>query len=212
MMRVIVSPAVLPPEALTELKDWLGITSTVNDDELARLLAVACDICADFTGMLPLACGCEETLMLPAEMPGADLPPGVPPLVAGAGGWPWTATRRDVAGWQMLTSRPVLSVSGVAALAADGTRSALAAGAYVVRIDADGGCGVKLAAPAARQRHVVAFRAGMAASWGGLPGPIRQGIVCLAGTLFQSSAQQGGASPPASVTALWLPWRRVRIA
>ena len=65
MMRVIVSPAALPADALQELKDWLGVASSVNDGELARLLATATDICADFIGLLPLACGCEEMLPLP---------------------------------------------------------------------------------------------------------------------------------------------------
>ena len=85
MMRVIVNPVVLPPDALSELKDWLGINSTLNDGELASLLATATDICADFIGLMPIACGCEEMLPLPAPIGGAPLPPGVPALAE----WPW---------------------------------------------------------------------------------------------------------------------------
>ena len=39
MMRVIVTPAVLPPSALAELKQWLGITLVQDDAELIALLA-----------------------------------------------------------------------------------------------------------------------------------------------------------------------------
>jgi len=214
MMRVIVNPAVLPPDALSELKDWLGIASGVNDAALAALLATATDICADFIGLVPIACGCEEMLALPAVTGRAPLPPGVPALAEWPwGAAPWARDGRAAPGWQALVTRPVLAVSGVAGVAVDGTRTALAAGTFAVRIDAEGGCAVRVQGDAGFGRCVVSFTAGLAPTWDALPGPIRQGIVCLAGNLFQSSASvASGTVPPASVTALWMPWRRVRLA
>ena len=219
MMRVIVTPAVLPPDALSELKDWLGITTTLNDGELTALLATAVDVCADFTGLVPLACGCEETLPLPLAT-GNSLPPGVPPMLdPSIGGWPNRVTgwshdwRQAPPGWQMLSTRPVQGVSLVMGVAIDGTRTALDPATYDLRIDAEGGCSVRVRQPGNYQRCVVQFTAGLAQSWAQLPNPIRQGIIYLAAFQLQTSTNQTAAAiPPASVTALWLPWRRVRLS
>ena len=54
MTRVIVTPPVLPPAALAELKDWLGITISADDAGLTGLLRAALDICADYIGLTPL--------------------------------------------------------------------------------------------------------------------------------------------------------------
>jgi hypothetical protein len=45
MTRVIVTPPVLPPAALAELKDWLGITISADDAGLTSLLGAALDVC-----------------------------------------------------------------------------------------------------------------------------------------------------------------------
>jgi uncharacterized phiE125 gp8 family phage protein len=60
MKRLIVTPPVLPPAALAELKDWLGITTAQDDAPLAGVLAAALELCEDFTGRVPLTCECEE--------------------------------------------------------------------------------------------------------------------------------------------------------
>lgn len=62
MKRAIVTPAVLPPSALAELKQWLGITTAHDDALLAALLAASIDICEAFTGIMPLEQVCEEVL------------------------------------------------------------------------------------------------------------------------------------------------------
>jgi uncharacterized phiE125 gp8 family phage protein len=64
------------------------------------------------------------------------------------------------------------------------------------------GAGVRLAK--------ISFTAGVAADWNGVPEPLRQGIVRLAAHLYGARGQDEGA-PPASVAALWRPWRRVRL-
>lgn len=65
MKRAIVTPAALAPAALAELKQWLGITATHDDAPLTALLRTALETCEAFTGLMPLACECEE--MLPAS-------------------------------------------------------------------------------------------------------------------------------------------------
>lgn len=66
MKRLILAPAPLAPEGLAELKDWLGITtsetSSGGDANLISLLATALEACEAFTGLMPIACACEEVL------------------------------------------------------------------------------------------------------------------------------------------------------
>ena len=51
----------------------------------------------------------------------------------------------------------------------------------------------------------------MAQDENGVPEPIRQGVLRLVAYLFTSRDGAGG-DPPAAVTALWRPYRRMRLA
>ncbi len=62
MKRAILTPAIPPPSALAELKDWLGIATPRDDDGLNTLLRTALDTCEAFTGVVPIAVPCEEIL------------------------------------------------------------------------------------------------------------------------------------------------------
>lgn len=105
--------------------------------------------------------------------------------------------------WRRLTATPVVAIDGVGA--ADG--SVLPVDAYAIDIDAAGDGWVRAGAggPIA-----VTYRAGMAATMDALPDALRQGIVRLAADHFLA---RGGdaAAPPAIVSALWRPWRRMRL-
>jgi uncharacterized phiE125 gp8 family phage protein len=204
MMRVIVTPAVLPPSALAELKQWLGISTTLDDGELSALLATALDVCADFIGALPLACDCEETIALRTVSHPTD--------------WQVRRYSQDwlsagsFGGWQKLSSAPVQQVSGVAMLMADGTRVGVAAGGFEVRLDAEGGCAVRVNDIGDNMRAVVSFTAGLAPDWNSLPQPLHHGIMRLAAHQYRQRETTGGdALPPASVSALWRPFRRMRL-
>ena len=207
MMRVIITPPALPPEALAELKQWLGIATIHEDAELARLLAVAVDVCADFTGLLPLTCAVEETIA-----PQADN--GLDPCLDGMPGtarpWrPWSGRP----GWQQLTSRPVRALLSVAAVAADGSATTLTTHDYFCRIDAEGGCGIRIVNPGTAHRFAVQASAGLASGWSTMPEGMRHGIIRLAAHQYRNREAIGaGPLPPASVSALWLPWRRMRLA
>lgn len=205
MMRVIVTPAVLPPAALAELKDWLGITTTADDAGLSGLLAMALDVCADFIGLVPLPSTVEETIDL-RDMPG--------PLEWQARAFPadWQRGRAPHR-WHGLATRPVIAVAGIDALAPDGSRVAIEAGAYEARIAADGTCHVRVNDPGDYRRAVVRIDAGMAADWAALPVQLRHGIMRLAAHQYRTRETVGAeALPPASVSALWRPWRRMRLA
>jgi uncharacterized phiE125 gp8 family phage protein len=110
-------------------------------------------------------------------------------------------------GWQMLATRPVVSVLAVER--SDGT--ALDADAFALELEADGSARVRLFA--SEPGMVVRFTAGLAPSWGELPEALRHGVIRLAAHQHREREGSGAAPiPPASVVALWRPWRRVRLA
>lgn len=57
----------------------------------------------------------------------------------------------------------------------------------------------------------VTYRAGMAEAMGDLPDALRQGIVRLAADHYLARGSES-ATPPAVVSALWRPFRRMRLA
>jgi uncharacterized phiE125 gp8 family phage protein len=111
--------------------------------------------------------------------------------------------------WQRLSLTPVRSIDLVEAVDDDGVAAALPIGSYAVDVDSAGDGWVKVTSPARRLR--LSGMAGMAADANGIPEPLRQGIVRLTAHLF-NSRDDGGGEPPAAVTALWRPFRRMRLA
>ena len=63
----------------------------------------------------------------------------------------------------------------------------------------------------AAKRVRVGGSAGMAENENAVPEPIRQGVLRLVAHLFTARDGEGG-DPPAAVTALWRPYRRLRMA
>lgn len=112
--------------------------------------------------------------------------------------------------WQRLRSAPVQSITDVSAFRRDGGVSQLSAGEYTVDIDARGDGWVRVTSPMDAARLQVSGVAGMAAGVNDVPEPIRHGVLRLTAHLF---ANRDGAEgePPAAVTALWRPYRRVRL-
>ncbi|WP_343346187.1 hypothetical protein WJT74_01870 [Sphingomicrobium sp. XHP0239] len=111
--------------------------------------------------------------------------------------------------WVRLAVTPVNAITDVAAVLPDGTRQALAFGSYEVDIDADGVGYVRLPSGGSAQRLAVAGRAGMAAEQNEVPEPLRQGILRLTAHFF--AHRDADDTPPAAVTALWKPYRPVRL-
>lgn len=111
--------------------------------------------------------------------------------------------------WHALPGAPVLAITGVEALAADGGAAAMPADRYAIDIDAAGAGWVRVPPAEGVSRVRANYRAGLAENWDALPAPIRQGAVLLAAHLFDGRGAV--AAPPAAVAALWRPWRRVRL-
>ncbi|SER60263.1 head-tail connector protein [Sphingobium sp. YR768] len=118
--------------------------------------------------------------------------------------------RETVAGdgrWQRLSARPVLSIDSLTA--ADG--AALAVGAYAIDVDAAGDGWVRAMRAGEPGVLAVRYRAGLAGEMNGLPEALRQGIVRLAADHYLARGNES-AAPPAVVSALWRPFRRMRLA
>ena len=112
--------------------------------------------------------------------------------------------------WQRLSLTPVRAIDEVAILDPNGGASVLTSGEYEVDIDSRGDGWVRLLA-GSDQQHRVRGRAGLAVEPNGLPEPLRQGILRLTAHLFATRDGNGG-EPPAAVTALWRPFRRLRLS
>jgi uncharacterized phiE125 gp8 family phage protein len=116
------------------------------------------------------------------------------------------------AAWQRIGATPVRAIVAVEALAADGTATALGVGEYAIDIDANGDGWVRVTAAGEAKRVRVSGEAGIAADWTALPETLRQGILRLAAHLYAHRDGAGDAGPPAAVSALWRPWRRMPFA
>lgn len=172
----------LPPEAAGAAKAYLRVERSDEDGLIAGLVLAAAGLCEAFTGQALLERGFTETL--PAGRP-----------------------------WKRLERSPVRSIDSVEALAADGASQALPADSYGVDIDSRGDGWVRAAAAGEARRIRVGYRAGLAGAWADLPEALRHGIVRLAAHFYTSRSGEGARSnePPAAVTALWRPFRRIRL-
>jgi len=177
---------VLPAAALAEAKALLRAADAGEDALIAELLESAALLCERFTGQALLARGFRETI--------------------GGAATDWRRSR----GWHRLGRSPVRAITLVEAIDGGGAAVALAPADYAIDLDSNGDGWVRPAAPAARLR--VRFEAGMAAEWPVLPAPLRHGILRLAAHLYTFRTDAGAvAEPPAAVTALWRPYRRLRL-
>ncbi len=110
-----------------------------------------------------------------------------------------------------LNAGPVRAIEAVAAIDEAGQATALEPEAYATEIDAGGEGWVRLRAPIEARRLRITYRAGMAPDWNGIPEMLRHGIVRLAAQYYQQRGEARDAEMPAAVTALWRPWRRLRL-
>ena len=113
------------------------------------------------------------------------------------------------AAWTRLRRAPVQAITAVEAIRPDGLAAALASDGYAIDIDARGDGWVRVTAPAGAARVRVTYSAGLAAGWAAAPEALRHGIVRLAAHLYAHRDEERGGGPPAAVSALWRPWRRL---
>lgn len=174
-----------PAVSLPEVQAFVRVERGEEEALLAGMVRTASALCEAFTNRVLIARSFSETLP-----------------VSG--------------GWQRLTLSPVRSIDLVEAMTADGGAVALAATAYAVDIDASGDGWVRLTDTGTAVRVRVTASAGMASGTNEVPEPLRHGILRLVGHLFASrdggGAAGAGGEPPAAVTALWRPYRRMRLS
>ena len=113
--------------------------------------------------------------------------------------------------WERVPVTPVRSIGEVDAVDASGTATPLASDAYAIDIDSSGDGWVRVVQPNDQTRLRVSGSAGIADDENGVPEPIRQGVLRLVAHLF-TERDGDGREPPAAVTALWRPYRRLRLA
>lgn len=113
--------------------------------------------------------------------------------------------------WERVPVTPVRSISAVDAIDTNGVATAMPSAAYSIDIDSCGDGWVRVTQANGATRVRVNGTAGMADDENGVPEPIRQGVLRLVAHLFTDRDGDGG-EPPAAVTALWRPYRRLRLA
>lgn len=110
--------------------------------------------------------------------------------------------------WERLPVTPVKSIEAVEAV--DGT-AVIASGDYALDIDSSGDGWVRMSQRQGLSRVRARGIAGIAEDENGVPEPLRQGVLRLVAHLFTARDGEGG-DVPAAVTALWRPYRRLRLA
>ncbi len=113
--------------------------------------------------------------------------------------------------WKRLSLAPVRSIGLVEAVAIDGSVTPLGASEFAIDVDASGDGWVRLMSSGTTSRVRVHATAGLASGTNELPEPLRHGILRLVGHMFAGRDGDGG-EPPAAVTALWRPFRRMRLS
>ena len=111
--------------------------------------------------------------------------------------------------WQRLAATPVGAITAVAGRDAAGGAVALPSESYAIDIDAAGDGWVRVMRHLDLAALAVTVSAGLAADWPSLPAAVRHGVVMLAAHLYDH--RDGAGAPPAAVSALWRPFRRLRL-
>lgn len=172
-------PIVPGAAARDAAKIYLRIGHGDEDALIDRLVTSAAQVCEQFTGQALLERAFNELLPASAR---------------------WTRLRRTPV-------REIVRVEGLDA--GQGAPFALPVTAYAIDIDANGDGWVRVTDAGSAPRARVAYRAGLAAEWVGVPEALRQGIVRLTAHLYTHRDGGEDRGPPAAVTALWRPWRRL---
>lgn len=113
---------------------------------------------------------------------------------------------------QPLSTRPIQSIASAESVASDGTRTSLDLRELDIEFGANRAVSIAPNASVDARSIALTVRAGLAPDWASLPNSIKQGIVRLAAFHYRDRESGDGGPPPASVAALWRPWRVMRLA
>ncbi|GAB5348919.1 head-tail connector protein [Alteriqipengyuania sp. 357] len=113
--------------------------------------------------------------------------------------------------WARLTTQPVVQVTGVALVDAQGARTTLPDEGYDLHLAGDGSAQLRLRRGPFVSRVAATLEAGLASDWAAIPDGLRHGVLRFAAYLYREG-EAAAAEPPAAIAALWRPWRIVRLA
>lgn len=123
---------------------------------------------------------------------------------------------RDVvsagSGWLILSQFPVRAVTSITGIPAEGSTFVLNAAEWEVKTSSYGEGYVRVPQPGIAGRLEIAYQAGLAADWDGLPDALRLGLLRLIAHFYAHRDAADGGAPPDAVMALLRPWRRVRVS
>ena len=178
-MKTISAPASLTGAPLAELKRWLSISTTGEDELLTGLIAAALALCERFTGVVPFKCEVRETFASPTAARTLGATPFIAPI-------------------------EVEAIDGL-------QRRALASEVYAIEIAGDDIASFTLLTPVAEPQVEIRYLAGLASEWSDVDEGLRQGVIRHAAHLYREREQAEAAPLPASIGALWRPWRKLRL-
>lgn len=115
------------------------------------------------------------------------------------------------AGPYVLSTRPARHLVEIQQVTSDGTRLLLDPASYEFEIDASHIACITIGSAIDASRLAVSLRAGIASDWSTLPGALKQGMIRLAAFHYRDRETGRASAPPASVAALWRPWRIMRL-
>lgn len=110
----------------------------------------------------------------------------------------------------VLAATPVISLIETKAVAGLDERI-LTPAEFDFSTDGAGGASLALLASIAEPQVELRYYAGLASEWEDLDEGLRQGVIRHAAHLFREREQGDAGQLPASIAALWRPWRRLRL-
>jgi uncharacterized phiE125 gp8 family phage protein len=113
--------------------------------------------------------------------------------------------------WQRLGTTPVRSVSAVTGIPAEGASFVLGTDAYKLDINRHHDGWIRFTNPGSAGRADIAYRAGLVPGWPDLPEAISMAALRITAHLHAHRDTSDDAGPPAAVTSLLRPWRRMRL-
>ena len=120
-------------------------------------------------------------------------------------------TLRASSEWRELSARPVMMVRGVVAQDVYGTPRILDSGDFALDPVPGGAMRFRLTRACTEPRVEIKYDAGVAADWTQLDDGLRHGIIRYAADQYRKRDNAEEERPPAAVSALWRPWREVRL-
>jgi len=115
-------------------------------------------------------------------------------------------------GRHSLVSRPIREVLATEALDSAQSRIELASDKFEYEFGPHGAAVIQLRHSIDAVAVIARMRVGIAHTWSELPPALKQGVIRLAAHHYRDRDGAEDSAPPASVTALWRPWRRLAIS